>query len=87
MLAAEDIKTDKGSYGELLGELKDRIRVAQTTALRAVNKELAALYWGIGHRIDERQQTEGWGKGLMEALSKDLPNLQPLAGDFAWRQE
>ena len=100
------------SYGQLLGELKDRIRVAQSVALRAVNKELIALYWDIGHRIDERQQTEGWGKGVVEALSKDLraefgeksgysvqnlwymrkfyreykdlPNLQPLAGEIAW---
>ncbi len=60
------------SYGDLLVALKDRIRNAQSTALRAVNKELIALYWDIGQRIDERQQTEGWGKGVVEALSQDL---------------
>ncbi len=60
------------SYGDLLVALKDRIRNAQSAALQAVNKELIALYWDIGQRIDERQQTEGWGKGVVEALSKDL---------------
>lgn len=60
------------SYADLLGTLKDRIRNAQHAALQAVNKELIALYWDIGQRIDERQPTEGWGKGVVEALSKDL---------------
>lgn len=60
------------SYGDLLVSLKERIRNAQSAALQAVNKELIALYWDIGQRIDERQQIEGWGKGVVEALSKDL---------------
>ena len=33
-----------GNYGELLVEIKQRIRSAQYEALRAVNKELIALY-------------------------------------------
>nr|WP_315463977.1 PDDEXK nuclease domain-containing protein [uncultured Rhodoferax sp.] len=60
------------SYGDLLVSLKERIRNAQSAALKAVNKELIALYWDIGQRIDERQHIEGWGKGVVEALSKDL---------------
>jgi hypothetical protein len=34
-----------GNYGELLVEIKQRIRSAQYEALRAVNKELIALYF------------------------------------------
>jgi predicted nuclease of restriction endonuclease-like (RecB) superfamily len=60
------------NYGDLLGDLKVRIRAAQTKALQAVNKELISLYWDIGRQIDERQQIEGWGRGVVEALSKDL---------------
>jgi hypothetical protein len=60
------------NYRKLLSELKVRIHAAQLIALRAVNKELIALYWDIGRRIDERQQAEGWGKGVVEALSRDL---------------
>ncbi|MDO8945997.1 MAG: DUF1016 N-terminal domain-containing protein [Desulfocapsaceae bacterium] len=53
-------------------ELKTRIHTAQYTALRAVNKELIALYWDIGKLIEERQEAEGWGKAVVERLSADL---------------
>jgi predicted nuclease of restriction endonuclease-like (RecB) superfamily len=59
-------------YNSLLTELKTRIHAAQYAALRAVNKELVALYWDIGKLIDERQTVEGWGKGVVENLSNDL---------------
>jgi len=59
-------------YGALLTELKARIHAAQYAALRAVNKELLALYWDIGKLIEERQETEGWGKAVVERLSADL---------------
>ena len=39
------------NYGELLVEVKQRIRTAQYEALKAVNKELIALYWDIGEAI------------------------------------
>ncbi len=50
-----------GNYSELLVEIKQRIRSAQYEALRAVKKELIALYWGIGQMIVIRQQGETWG--------------------------
>ena len=59
-------------YGTLLTELKTRIHTAQYAALRAVNKELIALYWDIGKLIEERQEIEGWGKAVVERLSADL---------------
>jgi len=59
-------------YGKLLTELKTRIHTAQYAALRAVNKELITLYWDIGQLIEERQETEGWGKAVVERLSADL---------------
>ncbi|WP_219722078.1 DUF1016 N-terminal domain-containing protein [Deinococcus planocerae] len=43
-----------GDYAALLGELKDRIRSAQTRAALAVNRELVLLYWQIGRAILER---------------------------------
>ncbi len=102
----------QNGYGALLNELKTRIHTAQYAALRAVNKELIALYWDIGQLIEARQESEGWGKSVVERLSadlrqefgeksgfsvqnlwymrkfyheyKELPNLQPLAGEIAW---
>ena len=38
-------------YPSLLAEIKERVRSAQYEALRAVNKELVALYWDIGRII------------------------------------
>lgn len=61
-----------GNYGELLVEVKQRIRSAQYEALKAVNKELIALYWDIGEAIAIRQQGETWGMSVVEQLAKDL---------------
>jgi predicted nuclease of restriction endonuclease-like (RecB) superfamily len=60
------------TYGGLLTELKARIHSAQFAALKAVNRELIALYWDIGKTIETRQEAEGWGKAVVERLSADL---------------
>ncbi|MBD2454641.1 DUF1016 domain-containing protein [Nostoc sp. FACHB-87] len=59
-------------YRNLLVEVKQRIRSAQYEALKAVNKELIALYWDIGQMIVTRQQGASWGKSVVEQLAKDL---------------
>jgi len=65
-------KMVQNNYAEFLGEIKERIRRAQYDALKAVNKELIALYWDIGKMIVERQDQYGWGKSVVENLAKDL---------------
>ena len=52
--------TESGDYRSLLKEIKQRVYQAQYEALRAVNKELIALYWDIGRSIVERQKKHGW---------------------------
>jgi hypothetical protein len=47
-------------YVPFLSSLKTRIRHAQTTASRAVNRELILLYWDIGQAIVEMQKSKGW---------------------------
>ena len=59
-------------YATLLAEVKERIRVAQYAALRAVNKELIALYWDIGQMIVTRQHGGTWGKSVVQQLAADL---------------
>jgi hypothetical protein len=46
-------------YSHLLAEVKERVRSAQYTALKTVNKELVGLYWDIGKMIEDRQKAEG----------------------------
>jgi len=60
------------NYQSFLKDIKERILSAQYEALKAVNKELIALYWDIGKMIVERQEKEGWGKSVVERLSEDL---------------
>lgn len=77
------------SYGELLEDLKTRIRTAQVKAALSVNRELIALYWHIGRSIVERQRAEGWGKAVVERLSDDLGREFPGVAGFSagniWR--
>ena len=59
-------------YGQFLASIKERIRKSQYEALKAVNKELIALYWDIGRMIVDRQKKHGWGKSIVENLAEDL---------------
>ena len=59
-------------YRSLLVAVKHRIRAAQYEALKAVNRELMALYWDIGELIVTRQERAGWGKSVVEQLAQDL---------------
>lgn len=49
-------------YLNFKNEITARIRSAQYEALKAVNKEMIALYWEVGKRITEQQTALGWGK-------------------------
>ena len=59
-------------YAAFLGEIRDRIRSAQTRAHLAVSRELILLYWQIGRDIVSRQKREGWGKSVIERLATDI---------------
>jgi hypothetical protein len=72
-------------YGELLKAVKSRIRQAQTKAVLSANAEMIMMYWDIGRMIDERQQREGWGAGVLRRLSEDLNNELPEVKGFSER--
>lgn len=46
-------------YLNFKNEITARIRSAQYEALKAVNKEMIALYWEVGKRITEQQTALG----------------------------
>jgi len=64
-------------YLDFRNEITSRIRSAQYEALKAVNKEMIALYWEIGRRITEQQAALGWGKSVVENLSRDIQKALP----------
>ena len=72
-------------YADLLGDIKQRVRHAQTRAVLAVNAELIRLYWDIGALIDSRQKNEGWGAGVIPRLARDLHNELPEEKGFSER--
>ena len=75
-------------YINFFTEVKERIRRSQYEALKAVNKELIQLYWDIGRMIVEKQQELGWGKSVVEQLSKDIqkeyPGIQGFSTTNLW---
>ncbi|MFN7949018.1 MAG: PDDEXK nuclease domain-containing protein [Blastocatellia bacterium] len=81
-------KLTQNDYAKLLTEIKERIRTAQHAALRAVNKELVALYWDVGRIIVERQKGKTRGKAVVETLSGDLqkefPGLRGFSVQNLW---
>jgi predicted nuclease of restriction endonuclease-like (RecB) superfamily len=79
----QEIKT--AEYAELLAAVKARISGAQYEALKAVNKELIALYWDIGKAIVERQKDDSWGKAVVERLAQDLQKAFPGMQGFSSR--
>ncbi|NOY58006.1 MAG: DUF1016 domain-containing protein [Calditrichaeota bacterium] len=70
-------------YTALLAEVKERVRSAQYEALRAVNKELVALYWDIDRMIVSRQGGGSWGKSVVQQLATDLQHEFPGIRGFS----
>lgn len=69
-------------YNSFLSSIKERIRSAQYEALKKVNKEHIKMNWDIGSMIIEKQEALGWGKSVVEQLSKDLQKEFP--GQSGW---
>ncbi len=70
-------------YTDFLESLKARVRLSQTKAMLSVNRELIALYWDIGRQIVHRQESEGWGKSVVDRLASDLQRSFPGMGGFS----
>ena len=71
-------------YASLLTEVKQRVGAARYAALKAVNKELVGLYWGIGRMIVGTAKESSLGKvgigwQLPKELEGKLPSLQGIA--------
>ncbi|MBF0224225.1 MAG: DUF1016 family protein [Desulfobacterales bacterium] len=89
---ADTLSANKNyDYISFVSEVKELIRCSQYQALKAVNKELIKLYWDIGRMIVEKQQTLGWGKYVVEQLSKDIqceyPGIQGFSTSNLWNMK
>ena len=71
-------KINKSNYNALLSEVKSEVIKARSKAAFLLNKEQVRLYYNVGRCIVERQQSEEWGKSVVEKLSQDLPAAKDL---------
>jgi len=82
-------EVEKGSYADLLTDIKVCVQTARIRAGRAVNQELIQLYRDIGRLIAERQGAEGWSSSLINRLSTDIrhgfPDLKGFSVRNIWR--
>lgn len=84
-MTTNNISIASPEYLDFRNEITTRIRSAQYEAMKAVNKEIIALYWEIGKRITEQQKTLGWGKSVVETLSHDIQQEFPGIKGFGAR--
>ena len=60
--------------------IKDAILQSQQRALKAINQEQLALYYGIGRYLSVNTRKKNWGKGFIDSVSeqlrKELPGLK-----------
>ena len=76
-------------YNDFIKEIKELIYRHQYEAMKKVNIGLLTLYWEIGEEICCKQQEKGWGKSVVEVLSKELqkefPGVKGFSTTNLWR--
>jgi len=72
-------------YTDFVKDIKNLIYRRQYEAMKQVNKELIQLYWEIGEEINSQQNEKGWGKSIVEILSKELQKEFPGVQGFSAR--
>ena len=82
------VKMDKplrgdNHYIKFFTDIKERIHQSQYEALKTVNKKLIQLYWDVGRMIVEKQHKLGWGRSVVEQLSKDIKEVYPGIQGFS----
>lgn len=64
-------------YNQWRKGIENLIDTAKLKTAISVNLGTLSLYWNIGKSILQKQEQEGWGKQVIEQLSKDLISRYP----------
>lgn len=64
-------------YSQWRKDIETLIDTAKLKTALSVNMGTLSLYWNIGKSILQKQEQEGWGKQVIEQLSKDLISRYP----------
>lgn len=78
-------------YQPFLDRIVSKIQSARYEMLKSVSKQTVLLYWEIGRSVSEQMQNAGWGKSIVEQLSKDLqreyPGIRGFSSRNIWRMK
>ena len=66
-------------------DIEQLIDTAKLKTAISVNMGTLSLYWNIGKSILQKQEQEGWGKQVIEQLSKDLISRYPNDSGYSKR--
>ena len=77
VVSNEDKNLLPNGYPEWQKSIEQLIEISKLRAAINVNADTLKLYWNIGNSILQKQKEKGWGKKVIEQLSKDLTNRFP----------
>lgn len=72
-------------YQMLLSDIKNVLRTGRMKAIRQLSRTVIESYWDVGKHITTSQQQHGWGKSIVEQLSRDLQKEFPGISGFSTR--
>lgn len=64
-------------YNEAVQQIKSAILQSQLEATKTVNRQMLALYYGIGKFVSDNTRKDVWGTGAIEAISEQLRRELP----------
>ncbi len=72
-------------------QVVELIKQSKHKVFAAVNTELIDLYWKIGESISRKVQSDGWGQGTVEELSrfiqKEMIGSRGFSPQNLWRMK
>ena len=66
------MELNTNEYKIFLQDIKQKIYSAKSRAILSANRLMIELYFEIGRTIVEKQEALGWGKSVVEQMSKEL---------------
>lgn len=72
-------------YNDAVKQIKTAILQSQAKALKGVNQEQLALYYGIGRYISQNSREGFWGKDAISTISRQLSIEMPELKGFSPR--
>lgn len=82
MKGEENLSTQ---YNDAVKQIKTAILQSQAKALKGVNQEQLALYYGIGRFISQNSRAGFWGKDAIDTISRQLSTEVPGLRGFSPR--